>query len=436
MSTNDFFKFIVNISLILPVIFYLIYVVYLLYLQDGTRLSSNDLMGKEKLIKEFKQRFLQQPVADDDLQARELLAQRITNNSNISGRFVAYCIKREINNLNYISYLFTGAKKIIVIPDVNGNKSLQCNTLPPCIFFKGVILPGLLAIAAYCKNYYFDDVNTTYTILVIHLALFLIALFFLYVCCIPNLCALILTKHLEVVFYKQKNFKQDKICYCIGGICKKFILQWAPFMSVTKKLEVLENKQMFHDERYHKDIWLSLSTQGKARHMAAHIGKYSGQLLDNIRNQSDEKIRKDIIDSLIINLSFSNIFISLLSKTLDESLLKSESFGALRDAVAKKYFSEKGYVYPSETLGLDLAMDMCILSGKILKTVESLDHIEILNYRERFNGYTLDLFEIIMSMCYVYQIVEIENLIEKRLYEVELKNPRFGVFGNYKDGYK
>ncbi|WON79633.1 hypothetical protein OK024_12335 [Acinetobacter sp. UGAL515B_02] len=59
-------------------------------------------------------------------------------------------------------------------------------------------------------------------------------------------------------------------------------------MSAFESLKNLEYKQLQHDDRYHKDIWV-LSTQGKVRHMAAHIGKYSSQVLSAVRNGQDEE---------------------------------------------------------------------------------------------------------------------------------------------------
>ncbi|MEJ5205977.1 hypothetical protein NK318_01165 [Acinetobacter junii] len=207
-------------------------------------------------------------------------------------------------------------------------------------------------------------------------------------------------------------------------------------MAVRKILKTLETKQLLHDVRYHQDIW-TLNTQSKARHMAAHIGKYSGQLLDSIRGTDSDSdiIQKYIIDSLIINFSYANIFLGLLSNKLDENYLNQKDFKELINTVGFSYLTSKGYSLNNGS-ALDLAMDMCILAGKILKTVESLDHVEKHDFRQNFESYSIDLFEILLALCYVYNIYEVVQLIENRLFSVEQKNPYFKLYGNYKNGYQ
>ncbi|MDC4606840.1 hypothetical protein OHV64_18540, partial [Acinetobacter baumannii] len=148
-------------------------------------------------------------------------------------------------------------------------------------------------------------------------------------------------------------------------------------MSAQEILKKLEIKQMSHDVRYHKDVWV-LSTHGKAKHMAAHIGKYSGQILETIRDPNLDliKIHKYVIDSLIINFSYANIFVHRISKHLSPSYLQLANLHELRDTLAQEYLTRKAYTQQASQHGLDVAMDMCILSSKILKTVESLDHVE------------------------------------------------------------
>lgn len=233
----------------------------------------------------------------------------------------------------------------------------------------------------------------------------------------------------------QQDTKSHKnLCYLIECARSKFGFL---HMSVQQILKNLERKQMSHDDRYHKDIWV-LNTQDKARHMAAHIGKYSGQILEVTRPAEVDKavIQKYIIDSLIINFSYANIFLNLVSKKLDPNYLSLSSIEDLIEAIGKDYLTQKGYTNDPQTHGLDLAMDMCILSGKILKTVESLDHVEQHNFRDNFNQYTIDIFKILMTLCHIYKITGIENLIADRMYEVEQRHVYFDVYGNYKDGYQ
>lgn len=207
-------------------------------------------------------------------------------------------------------------------------------------------------------------------------------------------------------------------------------------MSAIDVLRRLEFKQLKHDENYHKDVWV-LSTQDKARHMAAHIGKYSGQVLEAIRiRENEETIKKKIVDSLIINLSYANIFLSLISKQkFIKDHLDSVNFDEFIHSIGKEYIHQKNYD-DKENINLELAMDFCILAGKILKTVESMDHMEIHPYRESYNEYASSIFKILSALCKKFDIKEIEKQIEIRLYGVEQNNPYFMFLGNYKDGYK
>ena len=143
-----------------------------------------------------------------------------------------------------------------------------------------------------------------------------------------------------------------------------------------------------------------------------------------------------MIDSLIINFSYANIFTYRLSNHLDSTYLQFTSLKDLRDSIAKDYLTRKGYTKKESEHGLDLAMDMCILASQILKTVESMDHVEDHPYRANFNQYTIDIFQILITLCFIYDIENIELLIADRLYQVEARHEFFEDYGNYKDGYK
>ena len=106
----------------------------------------------------------------------------------------------------------------------------------------------------------------------------------------------------------------------------------------------------------------------------------------------------------------------------------------LMHSVGQLYIEDKQY-QDKRQCSLELAMDFCILSGEILKTVESMDHMEVHSYRERFDRYSLSIFQILSGLCKQYDIQDIEKKIEERLLAVEQRNPYFSRLGNYREGY-
>ncbi|MCJ8162002.1 hypothetical protein [Acinetobacter zhairhuonensis] len=444
MSFEESLYFFINYILISPFLCYLAFGIQLLFKRYSTNISSNQLLEQEKLLKEFKTKFSKSTL-NLNLQGRELYAQNIAKLPNISGRFIAYCLKREIHNINYVMYLFNYTGNLVKVPDIEGNNYLQILEQKNNVLKRGIFFPFLLSLVSVLIVFFYPASSNNH-ILIIYLAFFLFSTWLL-LTSFPYLCIYLLEKNTECIFYEKhsvlvkgsSNLPQDvkgheNLCYLIERAKSRFGFL---HMSAQKILKELEIKQMSHDDRYHKDVWV-LSTQSKAKHMAAHIGKYSGQILEVMRNPDIDnvKIQKYVIDSLIINFSYANIFVHRLSKHLDQKYLVLSSLKELRNEIAKDYLNRKSYTNEKASHGLDLAMDMCILASKILKTVESLDHVEKHDFRQNFNKYVLDIFEILITFCFIYDIEGIENLIADRMHEVEERHEYFEEFGNYKDGYK
>ena len=388
-------------------------------------------MEQEKLIKEFRTKFTKSSL-NQNIQNRELFAQKISRKPNISGRFIAFALKHEIPNINYIIYLLNFSSDLVKVPDIEGNNYLKI-IKPKCeVVFKGMGSPliiGIITLLFINFNYLYAPLSSIWIY-----AFFFIVSVILLSRCFPYLAIYLFEKNTEFSDYNQKKCRFQKLCYLIECAMSK---SGSSHMSVKQILKKIETQQMAHDDRYHKDIWV-LSTQGKAKHMAAHFGKYSGQILEAIRVPQENLsiIQKYIIDSLIINFSYSNIFAYRLSNHLHATHLQLLNLDELKNALAEEYLQSKGYSGEASEHGLDVAMDMCILASKILKTVESLDHVEEHPYRANFNQYTIDIFQTLITLCFIYDIENIESLIADRLYQVEARHEFFEEYGNYKDGYK
>jgi len=433
MNLEESFNFLINYILISPLLCYLIFGMQILFKRYSDSGSSIDqILEQEKLIKEFKTKYTKSSL-HQNLQNRELLAQRIAGNPNISGRFIAFALKHEISNLNYLIYLLKYSHNLVKVPDIEGKNKLQIVDSECHVLFKAFILPlivgGFTVLFIYLKSNYEFFSNIVFGIIFLLLSVVFLWNSF------PRLAVYLFEKNVKIANYHHKKCHFKNICYLIECAMSK---PGSLHMSVTQILKHLEKQQMAHDDRYHKDVWV-LSTQGKAKHMASHVGKYSGQILKEIRatDVDLEKVHKYVIDALIINFSYSNIFTYRLSNHLDARYLQHSSLEELRDNIANDYFFRKGYdaKKPVEH-GLDLAMDMCILASQILKTVESLDHVEDHPFRANFNKYTIEIFEVLITLCFIYDIKNIDTLIADRMYEVEERHEFFEDYGNYKDGYK
>lgn len=431
MNFEESLNFLINYLLISPVLCYLIFSLQLIAKRYSNNASRDQILEQEKLIKEFGTKFTKSSL-NQNIQNRELFAQKIAKKPNISGRFLAFALKHEIPNINYIIYLLNLSSDLVKVPDTEGKNYLRI-IKPKCeVVFKGMFSPiiiGVISLLFINFNYLYEPLSSIWIY-----AFFFIVSVILLLRDFPYLAAYLVEKNTEFSDYNEKKCRFQNLYYLVECIMSK---SGSSYMSVKEILKKLETKQMAHDNRYHKDIWV-LSTQGKAKHMAAHIGKYSGQILKEIREpQIDlEKVHKYVIDSLIINFSYANIFTYRLSNHLDSIHLQFTSLKDLRDSIAKDYLTRKGYTKKESEHGLDLAMDMCILASQILKTVESMDHVEDHPYRANFNQYTIDIFQILITLCFIYDIENIELLIADRLYQVEERHEFFEDYGNYKYGYK
>ncbi|MDD0802320.1 hypothetical protein PTT44_07020 [Acinetobacter sp. Gutcm_16] len=430
MNFEESLNFLKNYLLISPVLCYLIFTLQLIYKRYSNNASTDQILEQEKLIKEFRTKFTKSSL-NQNIQNRELFAQKISKKPNISGRFIAFALKHEIPNINYIIYLLSFSSDFVKVPDIEGNNYLKI-IKPKCeVVFKGMGSPliiGIITLLFINFNYLYEPLSSIWIY-----AFFFIVSVILLSKGFPYLAVYLFEKHAEFSDYNEKKCRFQKLCYLIECAMSK---SGSSSMSVKQILKKLETKQIAHDDRYHKDVWV-LSTQGKVKHMAAHIGKYSGQILEQIRDPQDlVKVRKYVLDSLIINFSYANIFTYRLSNHLAAAHLQLSSLDDLRNSIAQEYLSRKGYTKAKVEHGLDLAMDMCILASQILKSVESLDHVEDHPFRPNFNKYTVEIFEILITLAYIYDISNIDALISDRMYEVENRHEFFDDYGNYKDGYK
>lgn len=200
-------------------------------------------------------------------------------------------------------------------------------------------------------------------------------------------------------------------------------------MSLFNQLEEMQWKQLRHDENYHKEIWL-LTVQQRITHMTLHLSKYGSKIIRAAFSEDSDTLKKIAIDALIIVFSSANIFNAILPKlALSEEELDEKNITSLAQRIFNKYNFKN--IDPK----VFLALDILDCTGKLCKTVESLDHLEIVNYRESILENLSTLFSTLLALCYSAGEMDIADHIQNRLYSVEQKNPYFKRLGNYQTGY-
>ena len=198
-------------------------------------------------------------------------------------------------------------------------------------------------------------------------------------------------------------------------------------MSLFNQLKTLQWKQLQHDEKYHKEICL-LTVQRRITHMTLHLSKYSSKIVKSAATEDISALRKSLVDTIIITFSSANIFGHIIGEKYShdpEATIHSIANELLTLYCNKRY-----------CLLLELAIEISSETGKMCKTVESLDHLESYPFRESLLKSIQSIFELAIAICSHIKINDIESEIGDRLYTVEKKNPYFENLGNYKDGYR
>lgn len=201
-------------------------------------------------------------------------------------------------------------------------------------------------------------------------------------------------------------------------------------MSLFSQLEELQWKQLQHDEKYHKDIWL-LTVQQRITHMVLHLAKYSAKLTVAAFENDNAEFKSTTIDCLIILFSSANIF---NSRIYDISLNEQErDFPDIKSLA--NHLSKTEYSKISNDGLCDFSRAITIQTGKMCKAAESLDHLEPFPFRQTLIESIGKLFKVSLAALYSITDEELEVLLSNRLVAVEKKNIFFNRLGNYESGY-
>jgi hypothetical protein len=164
--------------------------------------------------------------------------------------------------------------------------------------------------------------------------------------------------------------------------------------------------------------------------MVLHLSKYSSKLTVAALKEDKDVLQKTVVDALIIVFSSSNIFNKLLCET---AIYEAEiGFEDINHLARSLYQVERVDHYnPAVTLSVQVLEQ----TGKMCKVVESLDHLESVDFREALIDSLVSLFRNLLALAHHVEIEDIAARIENRLFEVEKKNPYFKRLANYKSGF-
>lgn len=170
----------------------------------------------------------------------------------------------------------------------------------------------------------------------------------------------------------------------------------------------LQNMQFKHDVKAHRDL-LSFDIYSKIKHMTLHFAKYAGKVQSAVLDKNEEDIRKTTIDIFIICMATANS----LNKNLAEALSqKNTIFCDSIDHFIKNNTSD----FSAEKFLVSLIIN----TGRLAKTIESTDHMELGNPRKDIEDSLFNIFT--STLNYSSSIdIDLENQIIKRFNIIEEK---------------
>ena len=152
-------------------------------------------------------------------------------------------------------------------------------------------------------------------------------------------------------------------------------------MTLCEQLNKLQINQLDHDERFPKEI-TNLSIHQRLTHMTLHFAKYNGRIVSNLY---DTNYSTDAIDMAIICLTVSNMLNHRLS----------DSFNVVDDIDLYTY----GVTLIKSTTPVECTSVLALAISEMAKAMESLDHLEALDYRGTIIKSVTSIFGIMLVVA-------------------------------------
>ncbi|NHN79231.1 hypothetical protein HA520_18420 [Azotobacter chroococcum] len=201
-------------------------------------------------------------------------------------------------------------------------------------------------------------------------------------------------------------------------------------MTLFDQLKTMQLKQLQHDEKYHKEIWL-LDVQRRATHMVLHFAKYSSKINTAIYLKDNSCLTRQLIDMAIIAISTANIFnVSLYTFALTERERSCSNITEL----AEELFASLDIKGTNPEYEISIKINNSIAG--MCKAAEALDHLEDFPFKTSIINGTAELFRYSLALLHTIEARDIPSIIGDRLVMIEKKNFFFEETGNYITGYK
>lgn len=184
------------------------------------------------------------------------------------------------------------------------------------------------------------------------------------------------------------------------------------FTATVRNMLAVHNQ---HDSLYHRDIY-NLEIDRKLAHLTLHLTKYCGRGIRNVINAPAFTVREEIqnvVDTISVLLSLSN---AIGWHNWERASLR----GSLADNTTNYW------------------LQMTVLNGDLAKAVESRDHLEALDARQKIDTTVQRMLHLTMSL--VRRSLGPRTMVDdyiKRIRSVEDKMPLVQqVHGTIDDGYR
>jgi hypothetical protein len=184
-------------------------------------------------------------------------------------------------------------------------------------------------------------------------------------------------------------------------------------MSASQTLTVLLQGQRDHDERAHRDVYY-LSYPRRLTHLTLHLSKYAARLGAAV--VEPRILSRTLVDTFIIALSAAELLRLDIHRSLRAKEVEPDGCDDLLEVGA-----QIASCYP----GSESVVDWCFRqlatqAGYLAKALESLDHLEALEYRRMMEESVTEVLT--MSLVAASRLkLDLAELVPKRWAEFEAR---------------
>jgi hypothetical protein len=184
-------------------------------------------------------------------------------------------------------------------------------------------------------------------------------------------------------------------------------------MSALQSLVELLQGQRQHDERAHRDVYY-LSYPRRLTHLTLHLSKYAARL--GVPAVNPSVLSRTLVDTFIIALSAAELLRLDIAGSLRAKGIEPDRCSSIME-VGNQLASH----YPMSEAVIDWCFrQLATQAGHIAKALESLDHLEALEYRAMMERSVNEVLA--MSLVAAARLkLDLAELVPKRWAEFEAR---------------